>query len=392
MPGAGLDVRKQPRDADQQRLRVCISFDRRGMFGKVDARIDYARRIPECVLDSGNAACATHPDDGKAGAGRTRVWCSPELNGPTLTSKWGRTETIQSQGQAILIYSSFDQATLDREYSPSSCIDDINVYLEAYACASRQARDAAIHQGTLAADLPYGSAPDERLDLFLATSSGSAPLHIYIHGGYWQALSKDDSLFAAPMFQAHGSCFAATNYTLAPDATLEQIVQQNRRAIGWLYDRADEWGYDRDRIYLSGSSAGAHLAAMMLLTDWPRYGLPPNLVKGICAVSGIYDLAPVRLSYVNEPLQLNREDVVRNSPVGQALLNRCPVILAYGDNETSEFKRQTEDYRKFLRKQGVTTSFREIPCRNHFDVIMDLAKAETWLSQQVLRQMGLVGD
>jgi len=287
-------------------------------------------------------------------------------------------------------YSSFDQATLDREYSPSSCVDDINVYIHEYVRASRKAKDDAIGQGTCLSDLNYGASGDEMLDLFVPDTAAGAPLHVYVHGGYWQSLGKNESSFAAPMFQQHGSFFAAINYSLAPAVSLTEIVAQNRRAIAWLYTHAHEWGFDRERIFLSGSSAGAHLTMMMLLTDWINFGLPKDAVRGVCAVSGIYDLEPIRLSYVNESLGLDHQEAQANSPRSQALRNRCPIILAYGDNETKEFKRQTNDYRDLLISADETVSFREIADRNHFDVILDLTKRDSWLAQQVLRQMGLV--
>ena len=287
------------------------------------------------------------------------------------------------------IYSSFDQATLDREYSPSSCVGDIDVYLDEYSTASRAAKDAAVEQGSCLIDLVYGTHVDEKLDLFLPNATGSAPLHIYIHGGYWQELSKEESSFAAPVFQEHGSFFATLDYSLAPVANLSKIVAQNRRAIAWLYDQSIRWGFDRRQIYLSGSSAGAHLTMMMLLTDWTHYGLPEDAIKGVCAVSGIYDLEPIRLSYVNDVLGASVEEVRCNSPIQHTLRNHCPIILAYGENETSEFKRQTDEYKELLLNAGETVSCNEIRSRNHFNVIMDLADPDTWISQQVIRQMGL---
>jgi len=287
------------------------------------------------------------------------------------------------------IYSSFDQSTLNREYSPSSCVDDINIYLDEYAEASRAARETAIMQGSCLADLAYGSSENELLDLFLPPVTSGAPLHIYIHGGYWQALSKNDSTFAATMFQQHNCFFAALGYSLAPTVSLTEIVAQNRHAIAWLYHQSVRWGFDRNNIYLSGSSAGAHLAMMMLLTDWPHYGLPPDAIKGVCAVSGIYDLEPVRLSYVNDLLRLDAGEARANSPSERSLRNRAPIILAYGDNETSEFKRQTESYHEQLLQAGETVCCKEIENRNHFNVIMDLCDSTSWITQQVLRQMRL---
>jgi len=283
----------------------------------------------------------------------------------------------------------FNQSAHDREYSPSSCVDDIDVYLDEYAARSQKVKITALAEGSCVADLAYGNSPDERLDLFLPATMGPAPLHVFIHGGFWQALSKEDALFAAPMFQSHGSFFAALNYSLAPQASLTEIVNQIRRAVMWLFHNAGRWGFDPASIYVSGSSAGAHLAAILLQTNWTEFGLDKNIIKGLCAVSGIYDLAPIRYSYVNEVLGLSQREVLDYSPMNQPIHNSCPVILAYGDNETSEFKRQTNEYRKHLSLSTEEVRFNEIMGRNHFDVIMDLMDQNSWLSQQVLRQMKL---
>jgi arylformamidase len=288
------------------------------------------------------------------------------------------------------VYASFDQANLDREYSPSSLVEDRAIYLEQYARLSQAARDAAMRDETCELDLQFGPGQEETLDLFMPAEAERAPLQMFIHGGFWQLLSKNESSFAAPMFQEHGSFFAALNYTLAPEQSLTGIVEETRRSISWLYQNADRWGFDRDRIYLSGHSAGAHLAMMMLVTNWEDRGLPKDLVKGVCAVGGVFDLEPVRLSYVNDVVGMDADEARLNSPILHDIRNSCPVIFAYGDNETEEFKRQTDDYFDKLKETNTGVTLREIPNRNHFDVILDLADADSWLSQQVLRQMNLV--
>lgn len=289
----------------------------------------------------------------------------------------------------MAVYRKFSQEDLDREYSPSSCVEDINVYLHEYVRLSELARDVAADHGSSELDLQYGRTAEEALDLFMPPDCDSAPLHVYIHGGYWQLLSKDESSFAATMFQDHGSCVAVINYTLAPRQTLTGIVEECRRSIAWLYENASRFGYDRKRIHLSGSSAGAHLCMMLLLTEWARFGLPANAISGVCAVSGIYDLEPVQLSYVNDKVGMDVAEAIANSPIRHDLRNGCPVIFAYGDNETAEFKRQTDEYRDKLAGEGWDIEFAEVPDRNHFDVILDLADADSRLARAVLRQMSL---
>jgi arylformamidase len=289
----------------------------------------------------------------------------------------------------VNIFGNFDQAALDVEYSPSSCVDDINVYLDDYERLSESARNAALASHSFMPDLRYGPGEEETLDLFQATNSSAPALHVFIHGGYWQLLSKNESSFAAPMFQRAGCCFSAVNYTLAPHQTLSGIVEENRRAIAWLYQNADTLGFDSERIFVSGSSAGAHLAMMLLLTDWASYAVPENVIKGVCAVSGVYDLEPVRLSYVNDVVGMDSDEAWRNSPIHHTLKNHCPVILAYGDNETREFKRQSSELFSLLRAAGIPVTLQEVSHRNHFDVILDLTDEESWLSRRVLTQMGI---
>jgi len=180
---------------------------------------------------------------------------------------------------------------LEREYSPSSCIDDIAVPLGKYSSLSHAARVNLKDQ--CHRNVKYG--PEERahMDIFAPKGDGPFPVHIFIHGGYWQELSKEESSFAAPNFLDHNIIFIALDYTLAPDASLSQIIDQVRQGMRWIVSHIDAYGGDKDNITLSGSSAGAHLVAEILNGDG---GHCP--VKGACMVSGIYDLRPLVLTYV----------------------------------------------------------------------------------------------
>jgi arylformamidase len=330
---------------------------------------------------------------------------------------------------------STDLEKLNHEYSPSSCIDDITVYIQQYVELSRAAKNKAIEQNTLHADLHYGEQKSQCLDLYLPvltfeqlaseklaseklvseklasdkiTSQRIAPqkkLMVYIHGGYWQELSKEESSFAATNFQKQGFHFAVLDYTLAPDASISDIVEENRQAIAWLYNNAARFGYDPEEIYVCGSSAGAHLAMMVLQTDWSGYvsgyasgkvadcdddcdlGYQGNLIKGICAVSGIYDLQPLLATYVNDALTMDINEAKENSPLLKSLPEPVPVIIAFGDIETDEFKRQSQIMADKLRDKGFTVQFKKIDKRNHFDVILDLSEKSSWLSQQTIALM-----
>ena len=138
---------------------------------------------------------------------------------------------------------------------------------------------------------------------------------MFIHGGYWQALDRKDFSFVAERLVEAGAAVALVGYDLAPAVDMDTIVGQIRAAIAWLYRNADAHGFDPDRICLAGHSAGGHLAAMALATDWTAFGLPADLVKGVCAISGVFDLEPIRLCYLNEVVRLDAEQARRNSPV-----------------------------------------------------------------------------
>ncbi|KRB89027.1 hypothetical protein ASE07_02545 [Noviherbaspirillum sp. Root189] len=193
-------------------------------------------------------------------------------------------------------------------------------------------------------DITYGDASGERLDFFPA-SRGDAPLLVFIHGGWWRSLDKADFSFLAPAYARAGFNVALTNYTLAPHASIAEIVQQQLRALAWLYRNADKYDFNRDRIVVAGHSAGAHLAAMMMAAHWDIYGsdLPANLIKGGILMSGLYDLDPVRYAdFVNVDLKLTEEDVPVLSPALMPQPNPAPFITAYGALESDEFRRQTE--------------------------------------------------
>lgn len=191
-------------------------------------------------------------------------------------------------------------------------------------------------------DLSYGDATGERLDFFPANRR-SAPLLVFIHGGWWRSLDKSDFSFIAKPYTQAGLNVALINYTLAPTASIEEITMQQLRALAWLYRSADKYDFDRERITVTGHSAGAHLTAMMMTALFPVLAgdLPVDLVKAAVLMSGLYDLDPVRhADFVNDDLQLTPERVLPLSPAFQPLSHATPFITAVGALESDEFKRQ----------------------------------------------------
>ncbi|MFJ1753914.1 alpha/beta hydrolase [Kitasatospora sp. NPDC088134] len=275
----------------------------------------------------------------------------------------------------MTLYRGYDRQQLDREYSPSSKVADFGAELAAYAEQGRRAyRELPGHR-----ELRYGPDAPELVDFFPA--GPGAPLHVFVHGGFWQELGKEDGAFPALDLVPRGTAFATVGYGLAPRWTVEEIVDQTVRAVAHLVDRAAELGVDPDRIVLSGSSAGAHLAACALLDGRLR-----GRIAAAVLLSGVYDLAPVALTYVNEPLGLDAERARRLSPLladpaGLAALP--PLVLALGEHETDEFARQQDEFAAAARAAGVPVRALRAPGRNHFGLVFDLGRPDTPLGAEV---------
>jgi arylformamidase len=273
-----------------------------------------------------------------------------------------------------------DKAELDRQYSPSSLVPNVAAILDRYRSASAAARERLACER----DVRYGPDPAEVLDFFPPTGP-DAPLHVFVHGGHWQELSKDESSFAAPAFVAAGAAFAALNYGLAPERDLPAMVASVRRGLHWLREHARELGSRPDRLYASGSSAGAHLVAMALVSPGPV------TVAGACLLSGVYDLEPVRLSYVNDAVGLTEATAYANSPLHHLPLHTTDVIVARGADETGEYGRQHATFVGALGGGALGGPVVDLVVagRNHFDLPLDLGRRDTVLGRAVLDQMRL---
>lgn len=282
-----------------------------------------------------------------------------------------------------------DAATLEREYTPSSCIGgNYRPFLDAYAQRSRAARDRVAGQ----LNLRYGSAPAQVMDLFMplrASGAAAAPLLVFIHGGYWQELSKQESAFAAADCVERGIACAVLDYTLAPRATLAQIVAECRQALAWLRAQAPALGVDAARFVVAGSSAGAHLAAMVALRE-TLVGVAPVPIHAVVLVSGIYDLEPLVGTSINQALGLDAATARELSPARRDLRGFPPAIVCWGEVETAQFKQQSREFAARLGHAGSDCRMFEVPRRNHFDVILDLADDRTALGRTVLGLLSAV--
>ena len=250
--------------------------------------------------------------------------------------------------------------------------------------ASREARRTL----SCVLDVAYGSGPDETLDIFHARGESRALL-TFLHGGFWRALHKDDFSFVARPFVERDVTVAVINYALAPAVTVETIVRQMLAAHAWLYRHCEGYGAPRDRIHVSGHSAGGQLTAMMLAAVWSAHdkGLPDDLVKGGLAVSGVYDLEPLLQVSFNSDMRLDAGSVRKLSPIHYRPLRPVPFYTAVGGDESEEFRRQN----RLIAETWEHCFRRDIPMPgcHHLGVIERLSDPESALFAGALEMMGL---
>lgn len=253
-----------------------------------------------------------------------------------------------------------DRAALDAAYNNSLAVAESPLFLADWEKRSAALRGASPHH----LDLRYGAAERERLDFF-PTAARRAPTLLFIHGGYWQRYSKEMFSFLAEGPRHLGINVAVTGYTLAPEARLDQIVAECRRAAHWLFDHLDELGGDPQKLYISGWSAGGHLTAMLM---------DEEIVKGGLAISGVYDLEPIRLNYLNEKLGLDVDEARRNSPPLHLPARAGRLFVTVGSAELPELCRQSKIYHAAWHESGLTGEFIPLPGCHHYSALEELAR------------------
>ncbi len=269
------------------------------------------------------------------------------------------------------LYRGMDRATLDAAYNNTAAVADSAAWMETWRRRSAQAQQAP----GVRLDIPYADGERTKFDYFPA-GKAQAPLFAFIHGGYWVRNSRDLFSFLATGPNARGVDFVSVGYTLAPQARLSQIVDEIRQCLTSLAAQADELGFDRTRIFVGGWSAGGHLTAMTC--DHPA-------VRGALPISGIFDLEPVSLNYLNEPLQLTPQDIEILSPQRRLRAGLPPQRLVAGGNELPELQRQSRDYAATAQTRHLDVTARILPGHHHYSILDELAKPDGEITNELMK-------
>jgi arylformamidase len=297
------------------------------------------------------------------------------------------TQSAATPAKGPLVWLDLDQAALDAAYDQSKYAPNQDL-LRVRRAESARIANARI---TPPKRFRYGTAEIEGLDVY-TTQAPNAPILVFIHGGAWRNGAAADFAGFSEIFTHAGAHFVVVDFSSVDEqgGDLFPMVDQVRRAVAWVYRNAREFGGDPEKLYVAGHSSGSHLAGNVVTTDWEKdFGLPRTLVKGGLLASGMYDLKPVRLSARSRYVKFT--DAMEEQLSSQRHLDRlhCPVIVAYGTQETPEFQRQGRDMAAAIKAAGKPVEVIVGEALNHFEIVETLANPYGILGYPVLGLMGL---
>ena len=267
---------------------------------------------------------------------------------------------------------------LEAEYNNRARVPEHAEIFLRWAREAEDFRAEMLKAGRVDLNLAYGDTPRQTIDLFLAENAERAPLAMFVHGGWWRSLEPSTFSQMARGLNANGATVAVVGYDLCPNVSIAAIVDQIRRACAFLWQRLGR------RILVYGHSAGGHLAAAMVATDWASLypKAPSDLVPAAWAVSGVFDLSPLVQISVNQDLRLNAEEARRVSPASWSVAKGRVFDAVVGGDESSEFKRQSQLIVQAWRGTA-ETRYEEVPDANHFTVIDPLADPRSAMTRRV---------
>lgn len=266
-------------------------------------------------------------------------------------------------------------AQIDAEYNAGAAVPEAASIIERWrheAAAAREKLECRL-------DVPYGPTLAETLDVFPAARA-DAPVFVFLHGGYWRALSSKDFSNVATVLGTLGIATVVPNYALAPSVTIDEIARQCRAAVAWVLRHMGSGG-----VVVGGHSAGGHLSAMCAITRWAAdYGLPADPLRGGLLISGLYDLEPLRHSYLQPQIRLDDGIVARSSPIAHVRPSVTPLHITWGGAESAEFARQSGSFHEAWQAARNTSTLAPVEAANHFTVLDGFADPHSDLCRWIV--------
>ena len=237
-------------------------------------------------------------------------------------------------------------------------------------------------------DLAYGEGEREKLDFF-SGGDRDGPVVIYIHGGYWQRGDKNMYSFVSEAFVKHGVSVSILNYNLTPSVRMAEIPPQIRKAIAWNWNHSDDLGFSKEKVFVMGHSAGGHLTAMMMTTDWREIDteIPTDLIRAGFPISGVFDLEPIIHTTLNTGPQMDLEEAIAESPLFIPPVTNAPQLIVQGGGESAEFLRQSDSYADKFRTADRTMARYDVPDMDHFDELERLAEDDSVFFEKTMQMI-----
>ena len=273
---------------------------------------------------------------------------------------------------------------MESQFNPRVAVGDA-----AAVCLAAWADQSEVRKAELTGrfDLAYG--PHHLMRYDFHPGHKDRPIIINFHGGYWRALDKADFSYVCEPLVDAGAIVASVNYGLCPAVTVEAIVEQTREATAWLYRNAADLGGDPTKLHLSGHSAGAHLAVMMMATDWKAFGsdLPADPIKSVTAISGVYDLDPIPHLSTNADIRLDAAMARNLSPMFMTPVVDVPLSVIVGLGELDEFVRQSKEFAADWSSKLSNVEYTELPGLNHFTIVDTMDRADDPITARMIDYM-----
>ncbi|MEE2760213.1 MAG: alpha/beta hydrolase [Pseudomonadota bacterium] len=293
-----------------------------------------------------------------------------------------------------IVYQTYTAEQLSAQMAVHSTVENLAGYMAESAALANAAMDEVSGQFNIS----YGEADIQKLDIFIPDGVRGAPVLIDVHGGGWTQGTKETRSLPAPAINGRGAIWVPLDYGLAPEYNMSAIVDHVRQAVAWVHTNIADYGGDPDRLFVSGNSAGGHLTGTTVMPGWhARYGIPENAIKGACAMSGVFDLeALVRASSgPNDWLKMDLKEANANAPirhlpeVGIEPQFSPALIVAYGEPELDEFKRQSRAFAAAWRSAGLPVAEIRVPGAHHFAMSRELANTDGELHGAVMEMLGV---